>query len=157
MHERAQAPNDMRYIIDANKPYPGHCQSTMPDHADVVGYTDGLTLEEYEHRDGFTAKVLNEEEIHELDRAYVDSMVTSRQRIEEERYDYSLNVLPPCKWHSVGAFNFFHVSERLSHNLVTWCVRQGEKYWTFTDRDNLTDSQLLAKMDGAPTQTAIAL
>lgn len=67
------------------------------------------------------------------------------QEISEERYHEMLNVLPPCRWHGIGElFESFHVSERLSGNVVSWFVRYDERFFQIDDDATKTREELLA-------------
>lgn len=56
--------------------------------------------------------------------------------VDRDRFWYLLEVLPPCKWRRMaGGCESFHVSERLSGNVVTWCVRIGENFFELQDLD----------------------
>lgn len=66
---------------------------------------------------------------------------TGATQITEERFWEMLEVLPPCRWDttSVGGrrLEMFHVSERLTGNLVSWFVADHStpevEYWELTE------------------------
>jgi hypothetical protein len=65
------------------------------------------------------------------------------QEITAERFTDMLNVLPPCRWHGVGELvESFHVSERLSGNVVSWFLRLGERYFQIDADATLTREEL---------------
>jgi len=76
----------------------------------------------------------------------------------EERYFYMLEVLPPCKWYRGDYVQFFHVSERLSGDIVAWyaMVRGATpSYWEMQDVSTLPKDELIRKLMAAiPTATA---
>ena len=65
--------------------------------------------------------------------------------IDEERYDYLLNCLPPCKWHSYLSVSYFHMSERLTHDVVTWVAKSGDTYVEFNHFSTASDNELNQK------------
>jgi hypothetical protein len=72
--------------------------------------------------------------------------ITAPAEISYERFDDLLNVLPPCKWRRLGGAEAFHMVERITHDIVTWCVRIGEKCYSFDDTDKLTTEQAIEKV-----------
>lgn len=80
-------------------------------------------------------------------REYVDTLITEPKPIDDERWAYALGVLPPCKWHTTaGGFNVFHVSERITQDLVSWYARRNGHYWEFNDRSTVADAQIDSKL-----------
>lgn len=72
------------------------------------------------------------------------------KEITEERYQDMLEVLPPCKWTSPArGCSVFHVSERLSKNIVSWFVQVGSRFFELQDVDTLTGAQVLALVSHA--------
>lgn len=62
--------------------------------------------------------------------------------IDEVRFDEMLNVLPPCRWQRGDHLEWFHMSERLSGNIVTWFGRVGRRYFEMQDEATLTRNEL---------------
>ena len=94
-------------------------------------------MEEYGHPQ---IEVLSWEEAAQLHRA---KFIAPPKRISEERFDYLLNVLPPCKWTRYSLAESFHVSEHITDDIVTWCVRLGGSYWELADTCHLTHDQVV--------------
>lgn len=130
-----------QYILKADEPFAGHVQSVLMDNG-TVAYTDGLTVAEYERERGFPVRIVSEAELDQLLAAHYQSLKTKPLRITEDRFDWMLNVLPPCRWHRVGGFEVFHVSERLTGPLVSWFAHRGADYWEFTEDCRLSDGAL---------------
>lgn len=64
--------------------------------------------------------------------------------ITKERFWHFLEVLPPCKWsHPVPGCEAFHVSERITYSIVTWCVRIAERYFSVDCSDKLQPAQVV--------------
>lgn len=64
--------------------------------------------------------------------------------ITEERYFYYLEVLPPCRWTVVEPrISVFHVSERISGSIVTWCINIGKRYFSVDCSDRLSARQVV--------------
>tara|TARA_R110002072_G_scaffold273239_5_gene433970 strand:- start:7581 stop:7997 length:417 start_codon:yes stop_codon:yes gene_type:complete len=137
----------MQWIINADQPFRGYTLSYLnPD--GTVAYTDGLTVEEYAARKGITCRVIDDDTLDDLVREHHKSLITKPRRIPSERWWDMLEILPPCRWHVVGSFEVFHVSERLTGNLVSWFANRGSDYFEFVDRDNLTDDEIALKLEG---------
>tara|TARA_Y100000310_G_scaffold43727_1_gene40755 strand:- start:130 stop:552 length:423 start_codon:yes stop_codon:yes gene_type:complete len=135
----------MKWIIRADTPYRGNVLSLMRPNG-TVEFTNGLTLAGYEKARGYPMRLIDDAELAALDAAYTADRVTAPLEIEADRFDEMLNVLPPSRWHRAGAFEVFHVSERISHNLVNWFAAKGEKYWEFIDRDNVPSDEIACKL-----------
>jgi len=65
-------------------------------------------------------------------------------RIDEKRFWYLLEVLPPCKWRRMSDGESFHISERLSGSIVTWAVRIGSDYFELQDDEHKPHAELVA-------------
>lgn len=74
------------------------------------------------------------------------SRTTEPKEITKEDFWYLLEVLPPCKWKRLGSTEAFHVSERITESIVTWCVRIGERYFSLDDTDRLAPEQAINKV-----------
>ena len=65
---------------------------------------------------------------------YVSKYVkTAPHVIDRDRFYYMLEVLPPCRWNRGAFIEFFHVSERLTENLVSWFARVDGRYYEMWD------------------------
>ena len=92
---------------------------------------------------------VTEEGIEKVIRAYEDSLVTEPEAITEEQWDYALNVLPPCRWERIGEMTeVFHISERITGNLVDWYGHTGADYCHFVDHADVTVEHLWKKVNG---------
>lgn len=99
-----------------------------------IGAYSGKTLEQFQQE--YPDIQIVEDEIsvqHDRNRK-----ITAPQEITEEAYNDLLDCLPPCKW-SRGATggSAFHISERITYDIVTWCVKLGDRYFRFDDTDQL--------------------
>jgi hypothetical protein len=69
-----------------------------------------------------------------------------------------LECLPPCKHHHVGDYEIFHVSERITYSIVTWCVKIGLRCFSIhcTDKTQpaLVIEKIKAKFFAVPEVTA---
>lgn len=122
--------NIIHWIIDAAEPFNGVTQSftCMKDGIERVAYTD-LTLADYMEQAEKPYKIIKDEELDALLREYENGLVTDWQEITESRYFEMLEVLPPCKYEN----GRFHISERLTGDLVAWFKREGGKFYEKTD------------------------
>ena len=140
--------NFSHYIIA--EPFPGHVQTLYDPEADRVAYDDrGLTFTEYQQENAQNIRVVDEAELSAIWRDHTKSLITDPTPIDKKTWNYYLEVLPPCRWTSEQGVELFHVSERLTDNLVTWCARVGSQYFTFVDRDRRPTVELRAKVSGA--------
>jgi hypothetical protein len=69
--------------------------------------------------------------------------ITTPRAVEAGYFDEMLNVLPPCKWYRGADSEAFHMSERITYDITTWCVRLGDKHYIFDDTDTLTAQQAI--------------
>lgn len=76
----------------------------------------------------------------------MDYKITEPKEVTQNRYEGMLDILPPSRWYRGHFMEYFHMSERLSGDLVTWFVRLGRQYWEFDDSCRLTDAQISEKM-----------
>lgn len=121
------------YIIRTDEPFRG-IASVLLDNGKVA-YTD-KTFAEYEAESPNPLALVTEAEIDQLIEKYHASLITKPEPITQERFWDLLECLPPCRWCTVGGVELFHVSERLTGNLVTWCARIGTNHYSFTDQAN---------------------
>jgi len=129
-------------IIDTSQPFRGVSSILLPD--DTVAYTDGLTLDEYrEQNKDERLEVITWEEFDKLNDQHLESLKTKPQKIDEKCFDEFLSMLPPCRWHNCGGYEVFHMSERLTGNIVTWFAHKDNDYWTFDEADNISDEKLV--------------
>ncbi len=76
------------------------------------------------------------------------------QEINEQHFWDMLECLPPCKWYRSPDTEAFHISERITHDIVTWCVRLGDTYYSLDDTDKLTPHEAIAKTIAATKEAA---
>jgi len=148
-------------IINPNKPYPGYIEGTATYNAeentyyiDYSGYLNNdkgpnLTLDEYRVRVNPDIEIVTWEKIDEFTRQHEQSLISEPALITQERFYEMLEVLPPCRWHNCGGFEVFHISERLTGNLVSWFAHNGANYFEFVDHANAKDAHLAAKLTAA--------
>lgn len=106
---------------------------------DGVGAYSGKTLEEFkaEYPD---IQIVDDSVSVQHDR---QRRITAPKEISEDDYTYLLEVLPPCRWSNRGGASVFHISDRITYDIVTWCVRIGERYFSLDDSDKLNGSQVI--------------
>lgn len=150
------------YLVET--PFPGYITSTVyQDDSGVkkvefsgylergTGAKDDLTMDEYLALKSNQDKAIRLVDDHELDRLFtqeVQSMITDPKVIDKARYNDMLETLPPMRWAQYGAWSMFHMSERLTGNLVSWFAKCGDQYFEFDDQADLTRAQLINKMAG---------
>lgn len=92
-------------------------------------------------------KWVDSEEFDAIHAAFLNDKKTEVEPTTEEAFYHALECLPPCRWGSVGAFEVFHVSERIYGDLVDWFARKGDKFFCFIDSDKITKGQILNKLN----------
>ena len=129
------------FIVEAGADFKGYFQSSgYYDDSGIfrIHYTDNLSLAEYEEEKGKKFKILSDSESDELIENFEKSLITQPEEIPLEKYDYALEVLPPCRYDG----NVFHMPERLRSNLVSWYFRKNGKAYTFVNQANLSCNEL---------------
>lgn len=71
--------------------------------------------------------------------------------VSVEYFMYMLEVLPPCKWYNSKFSESFHISERLTENIVEWLVRvvvegEQERFFALAARDTLKHEDVRTKV-----------
>ena len=98
------------------------------------------------HDMGKTFKILTNEELDVLIADQERKICAGHTIIDEARFWEMLEVLPPCRWGTVGGYEVFHVSERLSGNLVSWFAHRGDNYYEFTEQAHINTKALTQKL-----------
>lgn len=137
----------MQFII--RDPYPGWAETFITP-AGVAAYTQGETPEAYIARRSDTKlRIVTEEELHRIDEAHISAMVTDPREISAEKFDEALCCLPPDRYHTAGGVEMFHISERITGDLVSWWGNIDGRYFTFNDRAGRFSTELADKFKGA--------
>lgn len=63
--------------------------------------------------------------------------------VDEDRFMYLLEVLPPAKWTRRKDSESFMVIECQTANLYTWCARIGDKYYEMIAPNDCTHEDIL--------------
>lgn len=132
----------MKFVIRTDIPFPGYAQSVLKEDG-TVAWSDGMTLEQYAVARGFPVRVVDEDEMRTLVEEHADSRITAPEPITAEQWEDMLNVLPPSRWHRHDGVEMFHVSERITHDLVNWFAKVGDRHFGWVGRSG-TDSATLA-------------
>lgn len=64
--------------------------------------------------------------------------------ITAERYTDLLKCLTPCKFGRYSGAEAFHVSERITGSIVTWCVRIGKRHFSMDCTCNVHPNEVIA-------------
>lgn len=163
--------NTQRWIIDPNSKYVTAQTSTYlgNDGNEYVAYTgeqrtevstdeQGVethtivfdnpeTIEQYlEKHPNF--KAMDHEEFEKWMEERHDALISAPEEITQERWYEMLEILPPCRWGDIGSWNLFHVSERLSGNLVNWFAKHHStgRYFEFTHYADAGKNTLLSHL-----------
>ena len=92
-----------------------------------IGQYSGKTLEQLQAEDP-DVELIDVNEFLDIVEA---RMTTDPVEIDEDRYWYLLEVLPPCGWVRNGSAESFYMSEFISGRVTCHVVRIGERYFTF--------------------------
>ena len=105
------------------------------------GVYSGKTLEEFifEYAD---ISIVDDEVAVQHDR---QRRITEPREISQEDWYYLLEVLPPCKWVRHSSAESFHISERITHDIVTWAARIADKFYRFDDTCRLSHEDVVRK------------
>lgn len=122
----------------------------------TADYCSAIDIVRPDGRGAYSGKTLEQirEEHPDVQVAHIDVSVqhdrnrrmTLPSEITKERFWELLECLPPCKWRRSPSAEAFHISERITYDIVTWCVRIGESYYTFDDSDKLTAGDAIQKV-----------
>lgn len=72
---------------------------------------------------------------------------TSPEEIPASRFHEMLNILPPARWRNASGGESFHISERLAGRIVSFFVRIGDRYATFSDLCTLSHEDCCRRAD----------
>lgn len=64
------------------------------------------------------------------------------ERTTAERFDYALNVLPPCRWTRTGIGQAFFVSELVCGRIAEWYLNIGDIYWNMYNYTNANVNEM---------------
>jgi hypothetical protein len=67
---------------------------------------------------------------------YRQEKMKEELEISSDDFWWLLECLPPCRWTKVQGVEIFHVSERLSLDLVQWVGQIDNKYYKLVDSEN---------------------
>ena len=146
----------LQYVVKATEEFQGHYENVvMIDHQGhkTVPYTD-LSYDQYldSHQDCILISV---PKFGELLNDYLKELVNQpAKQVDEQRYWHMLDVLPPCRWYTGGLFEYFHISERLTYNLVTYICRNDDEYFEFIDFDNKSHKSLIERIQNIKAESA---
>ncbi|MCR9254744.1 MAG: hypothetical protein NXI16_01460 [Alphaproteobacteria bacterium] len=136
------------WLIRKDQPFRGFATSyTTPN--GTVAYSGGLTVEEYIAESQDPIEVLTDEQFTDKLNAYHQSLITRPEEITEERWFDLLECLPPARWHRHRGVEMFHMSERITDNIVQWCAKLNGKFYGWQDRDDEESETLAAKVVNA--------
>ncbi len=143
------------YIVP--KEYKGSCLNFLCEDEngrEYVPYTS-LSLAEYlASKADEGAHVVTPEQFDALYDAHLNSLVSEPTLISSERYEDLLEAMPPCRWHNSQGVSMFHMIERLTGNLVTWCASYRGQCFEFTDYTNTPSERLAEKVKKASEEHA---
>jgi len=123
-------------------PTADYCSALDVVRPDGRGQYSGKTLDDFrlEHAD---VQIVDSEVSVQHDR---NRRITPPVEITQERFWELLECLPPCKWKRGVDGEAFHISERITYDIVDWCVRIGEKYYSFQDTDKMSADEAIKKV-----------
>ena len=133
------------WLVHASEPFRGSTQSYLLP-SGTVAYSGGQSFEDYNAERGGQFKLITDGQLDALLADFHGSMITDPEPITAEQFDDALNCLPPCRWGKVRGVELFHVSERITGDLVDWYARLNGRHWHFVDHDRQTGERLAEKV-----------
>lgn len=110
--------------------------------ADGLGLYSGETAEQVGARYECAIEVISQREaIAREDGEHSTAPV----EIDEERFHYLLNVLPPCRWTRDGDAESFYISEAIAGSVHEFVVRIGDRFWSL-QQPRSTSNQAIMRM-----------
>lgn len=90
------------------------------------------------------SRILPQDEAFALaDAADRQRLCRGPQAIDAERFDELLNCLPPQRWVRGATAESFRISEAITGDLYTFCVRLGDRFFSITERGTTTHDDLV--------------
>ena len=126
-------------------PYPGWAETFITT-TGVAAYTEGLTAAEYIASKPYSLRIITEDQLREINEAHIAGMITDPVEITEADFDSALGCLPPARWQQTNGVQMFHISERITGDLVAWFAAIGDRYFRCED---LCSANLSDKFKGA--------
>ena len=116
-----------------------------------IGVSSGRSVQQTAEHTGHTIVLM---ELREAARLRDQKYHQPPTPMTQERFDELLNVLPPCQWVRQGGIEHFYVSERISGDVVQYCVRSGQAFWGLCDRAGLTTAEIAQRIQAAEAAQA---
>ena len=113
----------------------------------------GQTEEEIKAESG-AILMFFDDAVRALTAAERSKYVKPPRRVTKEDFWHALEVLPPYRWRREGGAESFHVSERITGNLVDWYVRIGEEYWHLVESATTDHGFLVDRVKRQASQDA---
>lgn len=98
---------------------------------------------------GESVEIVNAEKLEKLFDDHEKSLITDPIEITSERFFDLLEVLPPARWGHTSSVEHFHIIERITGNLVTWCAKYQGKCFSFDDLSTVLLSTVSEKVKKA--------
>lgn len=140
---------ERKYFYHLDNNYMGHHSAISADGVWWVEYTTE-TLEGYKasRPDQKFSPLYTWEEYELIVREHDKKRLIDppAKEVNESRYWYMLEVLPPCRWHHYRGIELFHISERITGNIVSWIAGLNGKYYEFAHYASASDEELAAKV-----------
>lgn len=104
----------------------------------------GGTLESVKAEYGADTIIMDLDAAHE---AACARAVQEPREIDEERFMYLLEVLPPMRWERRHDCESFRMSEFTTGDVTAAVVRRGNRYFCWDDRISMKHDAIMAKLD----------
>lgn len=103
-----------------------------------------LCIEEIQKHETSDLRIVESAEVERLIKEHDKTYHTDPKEITQERWQDSLEVLPPCRWSRHNGVEYFHLSERYTGDVVYWFARLGDRYFEFRNDCGLLGEQVAA-------------
>lgn len=138
------------YIIPKN--FTGSVLSVVcesPSGIEFVAYTNMSVAQYLEANSDQGAYVVSVGEFDKLNSSYLESLIESPKEIDEERFNWLLECMPPCRWKTIRGVEMFHMCERYTANIVTWVAASDGVFFEFLDTENKDGLSIANKVEEA--------
>jgi len=118
----------------------------MDDTARVNNSACDLTFAEYQTQVCPYVKVLTWSQHEIMTKNFEKTLITDAAQITADEFDFRFEILPPAQLHTIGEYLVFHISERITGNIVRWYAKCKNNYFTFDDFANVNDIYISNKL-----------
>jgi|GEM_PF-6097072 len=123
-----------------------HLQDTVNPET-MLSHIGNKSISEYQVDKPNMVCIEFDDAMKQIEKAELSTYIEPKaQAITEERWYEMLGVLPPCKWASRAGVEFFHISERMTGDIVSWYTRaKNGQCATFMDLSTIPSEKIIIR------------